>query len=56
MACVAIVERFISNKIKTNSLTVVEKYHLDDYESASFFASNLKKIDSRVVNYRIKEL
>jgi hypothetical protein len=50
-----VVERYISNKVKKNSLTIVEKYPFDDYPEAAFFASNLKRIDGRVINYRIEK-
>ena len=56
MAAVAIVDRFVSNKIKKNSLAVVDRYHFDDARTATEFAAGLKRLDGRVIGYTIKEI
>jgi hypothetical protein len=54
MKCRAVVDRFVSAKIKNNSLTITEKYHFDDEPSAIFFLNGLKKLDRRVISYKIE--
>ncbi len=55
MPCTAIVDRFLANKVKKNSLTIIEKYHFEDYSSASEFVRNLKRLDSRVITTKVLE-
>lgn len=54
MACVAIIDMYINNKIKRNSLTITEKYHFEDEIAARSFANTLKNIDPRIINYKIE--
>jgi hypothetical protein len=56
MSCIATVDRFISDRVKKGSLTVTDKYRFEDYDSAIEFARALKRVDRRVINYRIREL
>lgn len=56
MACIAIVDRYISSRnIRENSLRIIDKYHFDDNSQAKFFVVNLKKLDNRVIDTQLIE-
>ena len=46
---VAIIDRYIKDEIKPNSLTIREKYHFADATDASYFIKTIRNLDRRVV-------
>lgn len=50
----AVVNRYMKNDFRPNSLTVIDKYPFADPEDAREFVKNLKRIDRRIISANVE--
>lgn len=54
MRIVAVIDRYMTDNVRPNSLTIVEKYPFSDLSTARDFVSSIRKIDRRVCSANIE--